>query len=466
MGSATVALVGRPNVGKSTLFNRLTGSRAALVADLPGLTRDRLYGRATLGEHSLTLIDTGGLGGVEAGIDALMAGQAAMAIEEADLVLFLVDARAGVTAADEQIAVDLRRANTPHLLVVNKCDGADELVATAEFHQLGLGDPVAISASHGRGIANLRDAIEGAIAMTPDDPGAGMVDEERITVAIIGRPNVGKSTLVNRLLGDDRVVVFDQPGTTRDAIYVPMEHGGRAFTLVDTAGVRRRGRVSEAVEKFSIVKTLESIRLARVVLLVIDAQEGLVEQDLHLLGHAMDTGRSILLVVNKWDGLDPAARRAVRAALDRRMVIAPWVEIRFISALHGSGVGDLLPIAAEIHASGELTAGSSELTRILEQAIAEHPPPQVRGRRIKLRFAHPGGSHPPTVVVHGNQTAALPDSYRRYLANTYREQLGLRGTPVRVEFRTSSNPFAGRRNPLTPRQQRRRKRLLRHVKRR
>ncbi len=470
----TIALVGRPNVGKSTLFNRLTRSRRALVANFPGLTRDRQYGDADLGERRVTLIDTGGLSGEADGIDPVMAGQALTAVEEADLVAFMVDAREGLTATDAEVADRLRRTGRPLVLVVNKVDGVDEL-ALNEFHALGCGEPIAVSASHGRGMAGLREAFEKLLPPVADayDPDAqglepdGQDDaDDEVVVGIIGRPNVGKSTLVNRMLGDERVVVFDQPGTTRDAIEVPLERDGERYVLIDTAGVRRRGRVSETIEKFSIIKTLDAIRAARVVLLVIDAREGIVDQDLHLLGYALDAGRSVLVVANKWDGLSQDARSDVRNELQRRLVFAPWIETRFVSALHGSGVGGLLVDARRVYESGRLTAGSSELTKVLEDAVADHPPPMVRGRRIKLRFAHPGGSHPPTIVIHGNQTEALPSAYRRFLENRYRDWLGLVGTPVRIELKSSTNPFAGRRNKLTERQQRRRKRLIRHVKKR
>lgn len=492
-----IALVGRPNVGKSTLFNRLTRTRRALVADVPGLTRDRQYGDATIGELTVTLIDTGGLAGDEEGVELEMAHQSLAAMDEADLCIFITDGRAGLTPGDEKIAELLRRRGVRTLLAVNKIDGVNPDGPVAEFHSLGFGDLIPISATHGRGIGQLAEWLENAFpapapvgrsldgdscddsvdssesqpvtdpAIEGDDGSAAESDAVRgITVSVVGRPNVGKSTLVNRILGDERVVVYDQPGTTRDSIFVPLERNGRRWTLVDTAGVRRRGRVDQAIEKFSIIKTLDAIRSARVTLLVIDAHEGLVDQDLHLLGYAIDAGRSIALLVNKWDGLTQDQRADLRKELDRRLVFAPWVEVQFISALHGTGVGKVLNLAGELYDSGGRVAQTSELTRVLLEAVERHPPPMIRGRRIKLRMAHPGGSWPPTVVINGNQTDAIPRAWHRYIENVFRDYLKLRGTPVRVEFRSSDNPYAGRKNPLTPRQERRRKRLVRHNRRR
>jgi GTPase len=480
----TVALVGRPNVGKSTLFNILTQAREALVADVPGLTRDRRYGRAPLGEGACTLIDTGGLLGEDGALTKAMERQAELAMDESDAVLFLVDGRSGRTGADEEIAARLRRRARRVILVVNKMDGVSEDQALAEFSPLGFDDPIFISAAHRRGIGGLVDRLDAALALiapapSADGPSHGSVDDPHdmlehggdeaspaapVLVAFIGRPNVGKSTLTNRLLGEERQVVFDQPGTTRDAIDIPFERDGRHYVLIDTAGVRRKGRVDEVIEKFSVVKTLKAIERAHVVVLVLDAQEGLVDQDLHLLSYAIDAGCGIVIALNKWDGLSSDARLGNRQTLDRRLRFAAWIPVREISALHGSGVGHLLDDVDRVYRAGRLDVGTSYLTRLLEHIVAAHPPPTVRGRAIKLRFAHKSSSHPPKIVIHGNQTGSVPDSYVRYLENAFREALDLVGTPVQIELRTGDNPYAGRRNELTPRQQERRKRMLRHQK--
>jgi len=459
-----VALVGRPNVGKSTLFNRLTRSRDALVADQPGLTRDRQYGVAQAGDRAYVVVDTGGLSGASDGLEALMARQAYLAVEEADQVLFLVDARDGLTAADEVVADRLRRAARPVLLTVNKIDGLDPDSAISDFHRLGFGPVYAISASHGRGVGVLLERIGEQLAVDAD----ATLEENApgIRVAVLGRPNVGKSTLVNRLLGEDRVLVYDAPGTTRDSIFVPFERAGQTYTLIDTAGVRRRARIKEAVEKFSVIKALSAMQQAHVVLVVLDARTGVTDQDLGLLGHVIDSGRAVVLVVNKWDGLEPGQRAWIRRELDRRLSFLDYARVRFVSALHGSGVGGLFGVIGEAHAAATGDFPTPQLTRLLEEAVHTHPPPTVRGRRIKLRYAHQGGRNPPVIVVHGNQTGALPGSYRRYLARWFRQRLELWGTPVCIELKSGSNPFHGRPNPLTPRQQRKRKRLLEHAKRR
>jgi GTP-binding protein len=462
--SRVVALVGRPNVGKSTLFNRITRSRDALVADLPGLTRDRQYGLARFEDGPCVLIDTGGLSGDDAGIDEAMARQTLLAVEEADLVLFLVDGRTGITAADELIAERLRRMGRDAILVVNKIDGVGEDRAELEFASFGFGETLAVSASHGRGVRQLVERIQECLPLDPADAEAAPTDG--IVIGVVGRPNVGKSTLVNRLLGEDRVVVFDEAGTTRDSIYVPYERDGTPYTLVDTAGVRGRGRVSEAVEKFSIVKTLEAIDAAGVVVLVVDARDNLVEQDLHLLGTVLEHGRAAVIAVNKWDGMDPDDRDAVRRALERKLSFAPWLRIHFISALHGSGVGELYESIHEAQAAATANLSTNRLTGVLTDAVREHAPPLRHGRRIKLRYAHQGGSRPPLIIVHGNQTEYLPDTYQRFLENRFRQVFDLKGTPIRIEFRSGANPFAGRKNTLTPRQQRKRQRLVKHLKKR
>jgi GTP-binding protein len=459
-----VALVGRPNVGKSTLFNRLTRSRDALVADIPGLTRDRQYGEITAGERRCILVDTGGLGEIEPGIDVEMARQSLAALAECDLALLMVDARAGLTPVDREVVQKVRASGKPFLLLVNKIDGVDERAAAAEFHELGARSLLLLSAAHGRGVLHLADTLQQFFADWPAPPAEGEEGAGRVRVAVVGRPNVGKSTLVNRILGEERVVVYDQPGTTRDSIHIDFERGTERYTLIDTAGIRRRRSVDEAIEKFSIVKTLQAIADANVVLFLLDAREGLVEQDIHLLGHVIDSGRSLIIVCNKWDGLTGEERGRLRSDIERRLVFADFAETHFVSALHGSNVGDLYGAIDRAYASARRKLPTNRLTAILEDAVATHSPPLVRGRRIKLRYAHPGGLNPPVIVVHGNQTERVPEHYRRYLENVFRRELKLVGTPLRVEFVTGENPYAGKRNTLTPRQQQKRKRLMRHVK--
>jgi GTP-binding protein len=459
-----IALVGRPNVGKSTLFNQLTRSRDALVANFPGLTRDRKYGEGKVGERPFIVIDTGGITGEESGIDSPMAQQSLAAIAEADTVFFMVDARAGLTAADEQLVTYLRQSNKDFHLVVNKIDGVNEDVALADFYKLGTGNIHAIAASHGRGV---RALLELALADFPEPEENSETDANRsIRVAVIGRPNVGKSTLVNRILGEDRVVVFDQPGTTRDSVYIDFEREEIAYTLIDTAGVRRRKNVKETVEKFSIVKTLKAIDDAHVVVLLMDAREGVVDQDLHLLGQVIDAGRGLLIAINKWDGLDSSDKNRIRHELERRLQFIDYADIHFISALHGTGVGHLYESINRAHASATRKLSTNQLTRILEDAVFDHPPPMIAGRRIKLRYAHAGGQNPPLIIVHGNQTGNVPTSYQRYLEKIFRRELELFGTPVRIEFRTGENPYAGKRNKLTQRQVQRKRRMMAHVKKR
>ncbi len=464
-----IALVGRPNVGKSTLFNRLTRSRDALVADYAGLTRDRKYGRALLSGHPFLLIDTGGLSGGEVGIDAAMAQQSKAAIEEADAVVFMVDATSGVAASDQTVADMLRRIDKPVWLAANKIDGQNTDIALSDFYGLGFGEPQAIAASHGRGVSALSDqllAYFGLLDVDPVDVNDQRQEAPGIRIGVVGRPNVGKSTLVNRMLGEDRVVVFDLPGTTRDSIYIPYERHQETYTLIDTAGVRRRGRVNETVEKFSIVKTLQAIEDSHVVVLVVDAQEGLVEQDLHLMGTIIDAGRALVVAVNKWDHLDPDVREKIRQTLRRRLSFIPWAKIHYISALHGTGVGDLYGSIKEGYEAATTKFSTNVLTRILEDAVEDHQPPLVRGRRIKLRYAHQGGMNPPRIIIHGNQTKDVPESYRRYLENIYRRVLNITGSPVKIEFKSGENPFAGRRNKLTERQIQRKRRLMKFVKQR
>ena len=462
-----IALVGRPNVGKSTLFNRLTRSRDALVADYAGLTRDRKYGRAVLSGHPFLLIDTGGLTGGEAGIDAAMAEQSKAAIDEADSVVFMVDATSGIAASDQTVADMLRRNDKPVWLVANKIDGQNADIALSDFYSLGFGEPQAIAASHGRGVGVLSDQLLdhfGLLDVEPLDVNQERQDAPGIRIGVVGRPNVGKSTLVNRMLGEDRVVVFDLPGTTRDSIYIPYERYDETFTLIDTAGVRRRGRVNETVEKFSIVKTLQAVEDSHVVILVVDAQDWLVEQDMHLMGTVVDAGRALVVAVNKWDHLDPDLRVKIRETLKRRLSFIPWAKIHYISALHGTGVGDLYGSIKEAYAAATTKFSTNVLTRILEDAVADHQPPLVRGRRIKLRYAHQGGMNPPRIIIHGNQTKDVPEAYRRYLENIYRRVLQITGSPVKIEFKSGENPFAGRKNKLTERQIQRKRRLMKFVK--
>ncbi|TDT41626.1 GTP-binding protein [Halospina denitrificans] len=457
-----IAVVGRPNVGKSTLFNQLTRSRDALVANFPGLTRDRQYGEGRHHGRRFIAIDTGGLAGDEEGVDELMAGQSLAAIEEADDVLFLVDGRAGLTPGDQQIADQLRRTGARVHLVVNKTDGQDEDQAASEFYGLGL-DPVhRISAAHNRGIKQLLDSLLGDEEdVDEDEPEA---DADSIRVGLIGRPNVGKSTLVNRILGEERVLVYDEPGTTRDSIRIPYERRGTQYTLIDTAGVRRRRQVRETVEKFSVVKTLQAVEDSHVVVIVIDAREGLVDQDMHLIGFALDAGRAVVIAVNKWDGMDPDDRKRVKETLKWRLGFLDYARIHFISALHGTGVGDLYASIDAGYASAMAKWSTNQLTRILQDAVQQHPPPIVRGHRIKLRYAHQGGSCPPRIIVHGTQTDSVPRDYQRFLENTFRNVLKVEATPIRFEFRSPENPFEGRKNPLTPRQKKKKARLMQHVR--
>jgi len=454
-----LALVGRPNVGKSTLFNRLTRTRDAIVADQPGMTRDRKYGTATFGERDMILIDTGGLSGDE-GIDELMAGQAMQAVDESDVVILLVDARDGITAGDENIASHIRKLGKKVILAMNKSDGANIDVLTAEFYALGLGEPHAISAAHGRGMGTLEDAIIDTLPAADAEEQADEEEEKGIRIAMVGRPNVGKSTLVNRILGEERVLVYDMPGTTRDSISIPFERRGKEYTLIDTAGVRRRSKVNEVVEKFSIIKTLQSISAANIVLVIFDAHEGITEQDVSLLGYALEQGRALVIAVNKWDGLESHERSRIKDELDRRLAFVDFADIHFISALHGTGVGTLFSAIEKAYKSAMVNVSTPRLTRILEDAVVAHAPPIVRGRRIKLKYAHQGGRNPPIIVIHGKQTKSIPQSYTRYLVNTYRKVLDLHGTPVRIEFKSGDNPFEGRRNKLTPRQEHKKKRLV------
>lgn len=443
-----VVLVGRPNVGKSTLFNRLTRSRAAIVADVPGLTRDRQYGNGAIGDRPYWIVDTGGIsdrlspdGGASMSLPALTADQTRIAVNEADAVVFLLDGRAGPVGADREIADALRRLNKPVTVAVNKLEGADAVVALAEFHRLGLGAPLALSAAHGEGVADLMEQVLAPLPQTAEPE----VPHDLPRVAVVGRPNVGKSTLVNALLGEQRVVVSDQPGTTRDSLYLPLTRAGKDYVLIDTAGVRRRGRVHEVIEKFSVIKTLEAIDAANVAVLMIDAHEGASEQDANLAGYVLEHGRAIVLAVNKWDLLDRAARDWMKRELSRKLSFLDFAPVHHISAKEGVGLGGLFTSVDQAFASANCDMSTPQLNRILEKAVAATPPPVVRGRRVRLKFAHQGGKNPPVVVVHGNQTRSLPDSYRRFLANAVRRAFDLVGTPVRIECREGDNPFKGKR---------------------
>ncbi|MDF3983374.1 ribosome biogenesis GTPase Der [Luteibacter sp. PPL201] len=460
-----IALVGRPNVGKSTLFNALTRSRDALVADMPGVTRDRHYGVCHLGARPFVVVDTGGLSGSDEGIEGLTAQQVRLAIAEANLLVFVVDARDGVLPLDAAILGELRRSGKPIVVVVNKTDGTDEPTVMAEFASFGVAETIPASAAHSRGVDVL---VARAMPHLPeeDEDDAPSEEEQGIRVAIVGRPNAGKSTLINRLLGEDRLIVSDLAGTTRDPIRVSLERDGRRYTLIDTAGVRRKARVEEAVEKFSVIKTLQSISAAQVTVIMIDARENLADQDLTLIGHVIEEGKALVVAVNKWDGMDSYQREQTQKALERRLQFADWAKTVFISALHGSGLRELMKAVIRAHAAATKELGSSELTRTLERAYEAYQPPLVRGHAPKLRFAHPGGSNPPTIVIHGSRTKHIAPAYRRYLEGFFRKRFRLEGTPVRIEFRDGDNPFAGRRNVLTESQQRHRQRMIRNAKRR
>lgn len=460
-----VALVGRPNVGKSTLFNAMTRSRDALVADMPGVTRDRHYGVCRTGTRPFVVVDTGGLSGDEDGIDGLTAQQVRLAIEEASVLVFVVDARDGLLPQDRTILDELRRSGKPIIAGVNKTDGLDLQNAMAEFAVFGIANTLPLAASHNRGT---EDLVASAITLLPEDQHEEIdpVEADSIRVAIVGRPNAGKSTLINRLLGEDRLIVSDVAGTTRDPIRVSLERDGRKYTLIDTAGVRRKARVEEAVEKFSVIKTLQSMAAAQVVVLMVDARENLADQDLTLIGHALDEGRALVIAVNKWDGMDGYQREQCERALERRLQFVDWAKTVFISALHGSGLRELMKAVVNAHRAATKELGSSELTKALELAYESYQPPLVRGHAPKLRFAHPGGTNPPSIVIHGSRTKHIAPAYRRYLENFFRKRFKLDGTPVRIFFRDGENPFAGKKNVLTEAQQRKRQRMVREMKKR
>ena len=467
-----VALVGRPNVGKSTLFNQLTRSRDALVADYPGLTRDRRYGFAEADGRTMVVIDTGGLANDEGELASLAARQALAAMDEADAVVFVVDCREGLSAADDHIARRLRVRGKPVIVAVNKSEGLAPELAAAEFHALGLGFPISIAALHGRRISVLQGAILELFPEDADGPEAAASNTDTATdtdpngtastertgrpkLAVVGRPNVGKSTLINRLLGTERLITSPIPGTTRDSVLVPCERRGRRFVLIDTAGIRRRARVRDSIEKFSIVQSLQAIESSGVVICMLDAREGVTEQDLHLIGLSVQRGRALTIAVNKWDGIETPRRRRIEGEVARRLAFADFARVSYLSALHGSGIDGAVDAALRAYEAAGREMPTPDLNRVLEQALVAHSPPLVGGRRIRLRYAHQGGRHPPVVVIHGSRLDRLPGHYRRYLANAFRKAFRLEGAPLRLEFKSGGNPFAGRRN--RPRRLRRRK---------
>jgi GTP-binding protein len=437
-----VAIVGRPNVGKSTLFNALTGTRDAIVADVPGVTRDRQYGYGRSGALAYVVIDTGGLIEKPVGIEAQMRIQTERAIEEADRLVLLADARAGLTTQDMFVARELHRAGKPVFLAINKAEGLDSGVAAADFHALGLGQAIAISASHDQGCDELIEQVLAGL----DSKSEHRDFPDAIRVAVIGRPNVGKSTLVNRLLGDERMIASEKPGTTRDSILVPFRKDERDFVLIDTAGVRRRSKVEDPVERVSVAKTLQAIEDAHVVILVLDAHDAIAEQDASVLGLALKQGRALVIAVNKWDGIEDQQRDQIRRQLDLKLDFVDFAPKLFISARHGTGVGELVRATVRAYDAAFREMTTPHLTRALEKALEAHQPPLVRGRRIKLRYAHQGGKNPPRIIVHGNQTVSVPEAYRRYLANFFRTTFDLFATPVAVEFRTDENPYERRKH--------------------
>jgi GTP-binding protein len=452
------AIVGRPNVGKSTLFNALTGTRDALVADYPGLTRDRLYGYAAGPAGTAIVIDTGGLTREAAPLAGEVARQVTLAIEEADAVALVVDGRSGPVPEDAAIVDLVRRTGKPVVLAVNKAEGRAGGEAAAAFYELGLGDPLPMSALRGDHLPDLLAALHACCPPhAVESPPAGLTGAVRI--AVIGRPNVGKSTLINRYLGEERLLTMDEAGTTRDSVSVPFSHGGHDYILVDTAGIRRRARVTETIERFSIVKALQAIEDADAVLVLLDARDGVTEQDISLLGLVLERGRALAIGVNKWDGLESAQRQQVQAELDRRLDFLEFADRHFISARHGTAIYDLLASGRAAARAATRELPTPALNKVLKDAVAAYPTPVANRSRIKLTYAHQGGQRPPLVIIHGNQVEALPESYKRYLTGCIRKAFRLRGTPIRVELRAGRNPFAGRRNQLTQRQIKRRQRV-------
>jgi len=439
-----IALVGRPNVGKSTLFNRLTRSRDALVADLPGLTRDRHYGEGRIGERPFLVIDTGGFEPVaKEGIMHEMALQTKQAVAEADVVIFIVDGRQGLTPHDKTITDFLRKSGRQVMLVVNKSEGMKYTSVTAEFYELGMGDPYVISAAHGDGVTDLViEALDQAFATRPDAEEELEQQDRGVKIAIVGRPNVGKSTLINTLVGEQRVIAFDMPGTTRDSIEVPFERDGKQYTLIDTAGIRRRGKVFEAIEKFSVVKTLQSVTEANVVVLMLDAQQDISEQDAHIAGFILESGRALVVAVNKWDGLTSDLRDEVKNTMDRKLDFLSFAETRFISALKSTGIKQLMASVDTAYAAATANLSTPRLTRALQEAVEKQEPKRKGTSRPKMRYAHQGGQNPPIIVIHGNALDGVTEPYKRYLEKHFRETFNLIGTPLRIELRSGKNPFA------------------------
>ncbi|MCK5498936.1 MAG: ribosome biogenesis GTPase Der [Gammaproteobacteria bacterium] len=461
---SVIAIVGRPNVGKSTLFNFLTRSRNALVADRPGVTRDRQYGFGNYQGREFILVDTGGLGRNDKdseNISNLISDQSLRAIEEADVLIWLVDGREGLTAEDEHLAEILRPMCDHIFLSANKTEGLDTDIVLSDFHRFGFNEPSAISAKRGDGVSHLMDEVIKQLPIESDNEG---LLEHGLRITVLGRPNVGKSTLTNRILGEERMLTFDQPGTTRDSIAIPFERDGIPYTLIDTAGIRRRSKINDAIEKFSVVKSLQAIDSTQIVVLVLDAHEAVTEQDATLLGLIADSGKALIIAVNKWDGLEISERTRIKAQLDRKLGFIDYACVHFISALHGSGVGKLFVSINKISKSISIDPSASKITAILQEATQAHSPPLVRGRRIKLRYAHIGGHDPIRIIVHGNQTDRVPESYKRYLANQMRKQLKLVGAPVLIEFKQGENPYKNKKNILSNRQIEKRRRLMRHVK--
>jgi GTP-binding protein len=459
-----VALVGRPNVGKSTIFNALTRTRDALVHDQPGVTRDRNYGVCRLDEDNpFLVVDTGGISEDDEGLAGATADQARAAAGEADLILFVVDARDGTSALDDEILSWLRKLSRPTLLLINKIDGTNEDTVRAEFARYGFSEMLTVSAAHRQG---LDDLLEEVVQRLPEEGSGEEMDNDpnRMRIAFVGRPNVGKSTLVNRILGEERMIASEVPGTTRDSIAVDLERDGREYRLIDTAGLRRRGRVEEVVEKFSVIKTLQAIEQCQVAVLMLDASEGVTDQDATVLGAVLDAGRALVVAINKWDGLTDYQREQAEALVSRKLGFVPWAETVRISAKHGSGLRELFRAIHQAHASATHEFSTSEVNKALEIAYETNPPPAIRGHVSKLRYVHPGGSNPPTFIVHGTRLKELPESYKRYLENFFRKRFKLIGTPVQFIFREGANPYEGKKNVLSERQVAKKKRLIKHVK--
>ncbi len=440
-----IALVGRPNVGKSTLFNRLTRSRAALVADYPGLTRDRHYGEGRMGDRPFLVIDTGGFEPVvKEGVLQEMAKQTKQAVAEADVVIFIVDGRQGITPHDKAITDYLRRCGRPVILAVNKAEGMKYTAVVADFYELGMGDPLVISSAHGDGVYTLLDeALKRVPEAMPETDDEAQTEQASLRLAIVGRPNVGKSTMINALLGEERVIAFDLPGTTRDAIEIPFERDGKHYTLVDTAGLRKRGKVFQAIEKFSVVKTLQAISEANVVLLLLDARQDISEQDAHIAGFVLESGRALVVGINKWDGLSPDKRKEIRSEVERKLHFLSFAKFHYVSALKATGIASLMRSVDAAYAAAMAKLPTPRLTRVLEEAVAHQQPPRRQGSiRPKLRYAHQGGQNPPVIVIHGNSLENIGDDYKRYLEKHFRDAFSLVGTPLRIEFRSGKNPFA------------------------